>query len=135
LAQRASQPEPKIGRRALVQMHPHFDVGVLGKCDGQGCRARARTHRDVSHPGAGELLHKRADQVGGRHLSKPSAARIGWSFQPDSAYSVAGSESATMPHPANSVAELPFSNAERIPTTNSPSPSRFSQPMGPAYQP
>ena len=135
LAQRTREPEPEIRRRALVEVHPDLDVGVLGQAHGQRCGARARAHKDVPYARTGELSHEGADHHRGGHSSTPSAASMGWSFQPDSAYSVAGLESATMPQPANNVAELPSSSAERMPTTNSPSPARFSQPIGPAYQP
>ena len=48
---------------------------------------------------------------------------------------LAGSESATMPQPANSVARVRSTIPHRSATHSSPSPSAPSQPIGPAYQP
>src|SRR5713226_6548311 len=123
-------------------MHPQLDVWLLDELDRQRARARAGAHAYVAHACPSELGHERTDHGVQRLSSRghgcspsPSAPNIGFSFQSDSAYSAAALDSATMPHPANNVAEEPWTRADLMPTTNSPSPSRLTQPIGPAYQP
>ena len=67
--------------------------------------------------------------------SPPSAVVIVRSLSRDSSHSRPGSESATIPQPANSVASRPATRPQRSATISSPSPSAPSQPIGPAYQP
>src|SRR5262249_32004064 len=144
LASGLRQAQAKEGGRALVEVQPEPSAGVAR--DGQRERRRARARTDAEVPNAGsdqgvdEAANKRGEGLArlpiGRH--DPLAARAdstGRSFQHDPAYSRAGFEAATIPQPANSVASFPDRSAERIPTANSPSPRRSSQPTGPAYQP
>src|SRR5262245_62567205 len=56
-------------------------------------------------------------------------------FNSDSWSSAAGSESATIPQPANRWASRSRISAERRPTQNSPSSAASIQPTVPAYQP
>ena len=65
----------------------------------------------------------------------PSASRTGMSLAAVSASSSAGSESATMPQPANSRTWLPSNSAERKAMPHSPSPSASIHPTGLANLP
>src|SRR5690606_16846283 len=108
---------------------------------GAGTRAQA----DMAQPGPDQLVHKGPHVVVGDVLvgdglrvhgpSAPRAASTGRSFRHDSAYSLSGSESATMPQPAYSQASSPSNRPDRKATANSPWPWLSTQPLGPAYQP
>src|SRR5215213_765479 len=105
-------------------------------------RGRSRTGTDhrMAHAAGGELIDQRGREieVGDSRIERhaaPSAESIGRSFRQVSSYSAVGTESATMPLPANSEAMRPERSAERIATANSPDPLRSVQPNGPAYQP
>src|SRR5688500_333696 len=94
----------------------------------------------MAHTTGGELIDQSGGEieVGGSRFERhaaPSAESIGRSFRQVSSYSAAGTESATIPLPANSEAMRPESSPERSATANSPDPSRSVQPNGPAYQP
>ena len=85
--------------------------------------------------GRGAVLHAAAGRV--RPLSAvrqppASASRTGTNFAWDSASSASGSESATMPQPANSRTVSPSTTAERNAMPHSPSPLASIQPTGPA---
>src|SRR5665213_1847821 len=68
--------------------------------------------------------------------TKPaSAGNITPSLISDSASSAAGSESRTIPQPAQERASRSRSRAQRRATQNSPSPVASVQPSVPAYQP
>ena len=64
-----------------------------------------------------------------------SANRMGANLATVSASSAAGSEPATMPHPANSLARRPSTCAHRSAMPHSPFPRASTQPTGPAYRP
>lgn len=66
-----------------------------------------------------------------RAQSSSSASRMGTSLATDSANSACGSESATMPHPANRCARFPVTRPQRSAMAHSPSPRRSIQPTGP----
>ena len=98
--------------------------------DGQRERRRARpgTDDDVGHPARrpapGRSPEARATSVTGRPpATPPSAAVIVRSLSRDSSHSRAGSESATIPQPANRTASRPRTSAQRSATISSPSPS------------
>ena len=57
---------------------------------------------------------------------------MAWSLARVSASSAVGSESATMPTPAQRRASVPSSSAERMPTAQRPLPPPSTQPTGPA---
>ena len=64
----------------------------------------------------------------GRTTAESSACSLSWV----SCSSAAGSESFTMPPPANMRARLPCMRADRKPTAHSPLPAASTQPTGPA---
>src|SRR5207302_4153367 len=75
------------------------------------------------------------DFAGHRDGSPAIADRIADAFRRVSCASAIGSESWTMPAPARTNAVPSLTNAERITTPVSSSPSPFSQPIAPPYGP
>lgn len=67
--------------------------------------------------------------------AESSASKIGRYLSSISFHSLAGSESATIPTPANRVAFCGVRSADRSATAKSPPPAASMQPIGAAYQP
>src|SRR5829696_570759 len=127
-------------RRSFVDQNPTPNVRM--GCQRDRDRGRSRTGADhrVAHAAGDKLI----DECGGEieigdswidSHAAPSAESMGRSFRQVSSYSAEGTDSGTMPLPANSEAMRPERSAERMSTANSPDPSRPVQPNGPAYQP
>jgi hypothetical protein len=95
----------------------------------QPLAARSRCRR------AARLLHPAPFVAGPPPAQPASSGKTAPSFVSVSASSAAGSESRTIPHPANRRAAFPRSRAQRRATENSPSPLGSVQPTAPAYQP
>ena len=131
----AKKPADRSSRRTRTRrpgMRPHRER--------ERRRARPGADDDVGHPARppapGRSPAARATSVtAASSATPPSAAVIVRSFSLDSSHSRAGSESATIPQPANRTATRPRTSAQRSATISSPSPSAPSQPIGPAYQP
>src|SRR5450759_5777904 len=123
---------------------PDCRMRIDGK--GEWCGSRARADDRLTDAGAGKLVDESPQGLddgraghGARPVDQgctsPNAEATTCILFRDSSHSRAGSESATMPHTANSAADRPETTPQRSATTNSPSPSAPTQPSGPAYQP
>ena len=62
---RLAEPEREERRRSLVEVHVQPDPRVVGKCERERCRARARRETCVGHAVAHPLVDQRAGERGG----------------------------------------------------------------------
>ena len=117
---------------------------MSGEGIGQRRRARARTHNRRLKPQSSERLYRDrrpqtvdVTKINGHSPPVPytSAFSSVCNFSLISANSLAGSEPATIPAPAYSLALQPSISAERMPTINSLLPSVSIQPKGAVYSP
>src|SRR5690606_7470961 len=133
--QSLGQAQAEKARRPLVDVAEEADFGPLGKEEREGRRAGARRKAHLPQAGANQLVDKGDGGKVRVHRGDRSSAWItGLILSADSSNSASGSESATIPHPANRCASSPASRAERKATAKSPPPGPI-QPTGPAYQP
>ena len=126
--------EREEARRALVEEHADPEPGRRPQREGERRRARPGADDRVGDAGRDELGGEGAQEPGVAHASSsgiPSAEITACSLIRDSSHSRSGSESATIPQPANSVARVRSTIPHRSATHSSPSPSAPSHPIGP----
>ena len=137
-----AMPEREEARRRARRAGPGRGVpGARAQRSASGVErepGQTTASRHAAATSSSTNARRSASDVGHRRrppATPPSAAVIVRSLSRDSSHSRAGSESATIPQPAKSVARGRSTSPQRRATISSPSPSAPSQPIGPAYQP